>query len=574
MPVVPGCAPEGEITARALSPKLVLDRYSLIRRIGSGGFGAVWLARDETLRREVAVKVVPHQHDQEDSADGRPDREALAAARLNHPGIVALYEAGQDGEAHYLVSELVIGKTIDVLAEEGLLSDHDVAQIGIALCDALKHAHAQGVIHRDVKPQNVIVPEAPQSAAGVAKLTDFGIASLAGDDPLTRTGDIVGTLAYMAPEQAEGQRATAQSDLYALALVIYEALAGNNPARRATPAATAKRIGRPLPTLGRARGDLPSALIAAIDQSLNVEPKARGKLADLRSALAAAAGQLSDEPGIIGGSRLRRVALPTRVSSALLAAGIVGASAVAVGPPSPLVALIAALVTAALVALVPTIGWALAALATIGWLALGSDPRGGLCVVVLVATVACPLLAPRSPRAWWIAPLAPLLGLIGLAGAYPALAGQERTVWSRAALGALGFWWLALAQAVFGRGLYTLPAPGTLAPQRWDGSATGAITGAITPLITSGALIFSLVWALAAVVLPFFMRGRSWLPAVAGALAWAACLGVGTQLLGRAVEGVIPGSEPRGLIVGSGVGAVVALAAWAMRRGADCEEVA
>jgi eukaryotic-like serine/threonine-protein kinase len=215
---------------------LVLGRYRLLERIGAGGFGVVWAALDERLQREVAVKVVPRER----GAHGaRAEREALAAARLNHPGIVALYELGSDDERVYLVSELVAGGTLGELARAGSLSDRDVARIGVALCDALAHAHARGVIHRDVKPQNVLVVDEPAAGAGFAKLTDFGVAHLATGDALTGTGDVVGTLAYMAPEQAEGARVTPAADVYSLALTLYELWTGSNPVRAGTPAATA-----------------------------------------------------------------------------------------------------------------------------------------------------------------------------------------------------------------------------------------------------------------------------------------------------------------------------------------------
>ena len=123
------------------------------------------------------------------------------------------------------------GRTLAELMREGELSDRDVLRIGVALCDALAHAHGRGVIHRDVKPGNVIVPDRPHDGAGVAKLTDFGIARMVGDDALTATGDVVGTLAYMAPEQAEGGAVGEEADLYSLALVLYEALSGVNPVR-------------------------------------------------------------------------------------------------------------------------------------------------------------------------------------------------------------------------------------------------------------------------------------------------------------------------------------------------------
>ena len=205
----------------------VLGRYLLQRRLGAGGYGVVWQAWDERLERDVAVKVIPIEGD--GPAPARAEREARVAAKLNHPGIVSLYEFGTDDEAVYLVSELVRGRTFAELLRGGGLSDRDVARIGIALCDALKHAHDKGVIHRDVKPQNVMVVAEPAAGAGFAKLTDFGVAHLAGGDALTRTGDVVGTLAYMAPEQAEGERVTSAADVYALALTLYEGWTGIQP---------------------------------------------------------------------------------------------------------------------------------------------------------------------------------------------------------------------------------------------------------------------------------------------------------------------------------------------------------
>ena len=137
---------------------IVLERYRLMRRLGAGAFGVVWLALDERLDRVVAVKRI-EAHDPEMAA--RAEREAIAAARLNHPGIVALHEAGRDSEAVYLVSEMVRGKTLRDRLVAGELSDRDVARIGVALCDALSHAHARGVIHRDIKPANIIIPDNP-----------------------------------------------------------------------------------------------------------------------------------------------------------------------------------------------------------------------------------------------------------------------------------------------------------------------------------------------------------------------------------------------------------------------------
>ena len=228
---------------------LVLNRFEITDRLGSGGFGVVYRAWDSRLERDVAVKVI----EVADGAGGRVLREAQAAARLNHRGIVTLYELGeQDGRA-FLVSELVEGATLQELTGEGRLCDREVAEIGADLCEALDHAHSRGVIHRDIKPHNVLVPagDAP------AKLMDFGIARVLDTDGLTATGAVVGTLAYMAPEQAEGGLAGPAADVYGLALTLYECWSGENPHRRATPTATARSIGTPVASLGRARPDLP-----------------------------------------------------------------------------------------------------------------------------------------------------------------------------------------------------------------------------------------------------------------------------------------------------------------------------
>ena len=222
-------------------PGLVLDRYRLVGAIGAGGHGSVWRAFDEKLQRQVAVKAMPRATA---SGDRRAEREARAAARLNHPGIVALYELGTDDRAVYLVSELVEGKTLAELEAEGAVSDHDVGQVGLAMCAALAHAHQKGVIHRDVKPQNVLVASDPAAGSGFAKLGDFGVARLVTEDPLTATGGVVGTLAYMAPEQAAGGEVTAAADVYALALTLHEGWSGlrpEGPGRAPRPLRTARR---------------------------------------------------------------------------------------------------------------------------------------------------------------------------------------------------------------------------------------------------------------------------------------------------------------------------------------------
>ncbi|MGA2927445.1 MAG: serine/threonine-protein kinase, partial [Solirubrobacteraceae bacterium] len=274
--------------ARRLAPgsagqPLVLDRYRLHRRLGAGAFGTVWLAHDERLQRDVAIKIVPRER----IVGGRLEREARAAAKLAHPAIVTLFEASVDDHSAYLVSELVRGATLAELLAAGWLSDRDLVAIGIALCDALAHAHLHGVVHRDVKPSNVLVPDAPATAAQVAKLTDFGVAHVVGGDSLTHAGDVLGTAAYMAPEQAAGREAGPPADLYALALVLFEGLTGVNPWGSATAAQRARRLAAHLPPLRRGRRDLPSELGCAVDLALRPRPRERGTLAQLRVALIA-----------------------------------------------------------------------------------------------------------------------------------------------------------------------------------------------------------------------------------------------------------------------------------------------
>ena len=284
--------------AAASESTMVMDRYRLAKRLGSGAFGTVWSARDERLDRDVAVKILPRER----VIHARFEREARAAARLQHPAIVTLYEAAVDDEGAYLVSELVRGRTLDALLEQGKLSDREILEVGVSLCDALAHAHGQGVIHRDVKPANVLVPSRSGGgrAGGIpygdrAKLTDFGVAHVIGGATLTHTGDVVGTLAYMAPEQAEGHEAGPEADLYSLALILYEALTGVNPQ------AESRRYRRTafVPPLRRQRRDLSRQLAAGIDLALRPRPYDRGGLLDLRATLLHSLDQADDTPGVV-----------------------------------------------------------------------------------------------------------------------------------------------------------------------------------------------------------------------------------------------------------------------------------
>jgi eukaryotic-like serine/threonine-protein kinase len=550
----------------AESPR-VLGRYRLARRIGSGGFGVVWLAEDEHLQRAVAVKRIV-MHDAAVAA--RAEREARAAARLSHPGIVALYESGRDDEAVYLVSELVRGRTLADLMEDGELSDRDVLRVGVALCDALAHAHGRGVIHRDVKPGNVIVPEAPHEGSGIAKLTDFGVARMIGDDALTITGDVVGTLAYMAPEQADGRSAGAEADLYALGLVLYEALSGVNPVRGRGAASTARRLGARLPALGRLRRDLPLELCQALDQAVLPRPETRGTIRELRDALAQALPVADDERGSIAGSPLEGLSLGGRhraardmtrphVAPRSRAVAAAAAAALAAGalawltPRSGVDVSPAAGAAAAGVAVLalPRLGWIAMVIALAAW------SGGATALVLAAAALPTVILLRRSGGLWSLPAGASLLGVAGLAGAWPALAAQASRPWHRAALGALGCWWLALAELVSGDRL----ALGTPPDATFDPGGAAHLW----PLVTSGVLGLAALWAAAAVLLPVVVRGRALAADVVGATAWAAGLGSATQ----AIAGALAWQPAmRGLVAGAVVAGGLALVAAASRRDA------
>ncbi len=598
-------------SAEGVGGPLILGRYRLGRRLGTGGFGTVWLARDERLDRMVAVKRI--EVGDADVAK-RAEREAKAAARLSHPAIVALYETARDDEAVYLVSELVRGETLGQLIEEGALSDRDVCEIGVALCDALAHAHQRGVTHRDVKPANIIVPE---DGTGVVKLTDFGIARLHGEDVLTRTGDIVGTLAYMAPEQADGKDAAAPADLYALALVLYEALAGVNPVRGRTPGATARRIGVRLPPLERMRRDLPLELCRAIDRGVLPRPGERGKLKDLRVELKAATGEVEDDPGTVEAGRLETMTRVTRMAvggarrsvqlddeasgepwaevegeghavprrppatpsgravAGVLAGGLATAALATLGPEPPVVPLAGGVIAAAVVALLPRLGWCALAAALTAWLLIapeGSNPdaggsiaqgSGGLAVVLLAGVVPTVLALWRTSGTWWSAPgLAPALGLLGLAGVYPVVAGQSWRFTTRAALGALGAWWLLLGELLTGRQLLLGLPPQTHQRVTWGASAEEAITHGLWPLLSGGALALCALWAVAAVILPFLVRGRAASLDLVAATIWAVALATATT----AVAGALAWTPvPHGLIASAILGGAAAVGARAWR---------
>jgi hypothetical protein len=492
------------------------------------------VAADEQRPRRVAVKRVAWRGDDANER-ARLVREGRAAARLEHPAIVALLETGEDAGAHYLVSELVEGSSLASLYREGGLEDHEVLEIGAAVADALIHAHERGVVHRDVKPQNVIVPGDPAAAGAPAKLTDFGIARIAGEQSLTNTGDVIGTIEYMSPEQALGRPAGPEADLYSLALTIYEGLAGTNPLRGATVAATAARIGALLAPLADERPNLPKRLCRAVDRALAREPAQRGTLEELRDTLEATLTQAPSRryPALSIGLPAAITLTPraTRLLAAA-AAGALAATACAILAPNQGsgIALLAGALVAVLSAVSPALGWLLAALAGLAW--LGASGHPGTALVLMAALAPVPALLPGRPRLWSLSLFAPLLGVAGIAACFPALAGRAApSTLSRAALGALGYWWLAVAETITGRRLLFGVGAGTRPRAGWGGSLGGAVNHALAPLLSDGRLLTAALWALAAAALPLIVRARALKWRAAAAVAWAAGLLVGSAAL-------------------------------------------
>jgi len=216
---------------------VLADRYELGPVLGEGGMARVYRGVDRQLRRPVAVKVLAAPFDRDRSFVERFRREARAAAGLSHPNIVAVFDSGSDDGTHFIVTELVEGETLaDRLRRDGPMPPEEAVAVAVDIARALAAAHERGLIHRDIKPGNVMVlPD------GRVKVVDFGIARAAGSDTLTGTGVVLGSTAYLSPEQAGGQPVDQRADLYALGCVLYEMLTGNVPFRADTPIATMYR---------------------------------------------------------------------------------------------------------------------------------------------------------------------------------------------------------------------------------------------------------------------------------------------------------------------------------------------
>lgn len=270
------------------------DRYELVSLIATGGMAQVWRATDTILGRPVAAKIL-HPHLATDRGFlVRFRREAVAAARLTHPGIVSIYDTVSQPGLEVIVMELVDGQTLrSILDQRGTLPPDEAIDLGLQITDALANAHAAGIVHRDIKPSNILLCRDDR-----VRVTDFGIAKAGEDTDLTVTGTLLGTAKYLSPEQVRGEPSDPRSDLYSVGIVLFEILTGRPPFRADTDAATAlARLQKPPPRIRHINPELPQDLDDLVASLMAREPDDRpARAGDLRVALSA----LSLQPDIVG----------------------------------------------------------------------------------------------------------------------------------------------------------------------------------------------------------------------------------------------------------------------------------
>jgi eukaryotic-like serine/threonine-protein kinase len=325
-----------------MAGEVVADRYELVELVGTGGMSSVYKAHDRLLERNVALKMLhPHYGDDEEYVE-RFRREARAVAQMSHPNIVTVIDRGEDDGQQFIVFEYVDGENLKQLVERtGPLPPRRAVELGLATADALAFAHEHGLVHRDVKPQNVLL-----TPDGEAKVTDFGIArSLDVEQGVTQTGTVLGTSNYLSPEQASGKPVTPATDVYSLGIVLYELLTGDVPFPGENFVAVAMRhINEPMPDLAAQRPDVPLRLVAAIQRATEKDPARRfGSMDQLAWELRQCLAEMADpdaERTFIAPSPVVREGRPHRartqrrrwplyallalVAAAAIVAGIVG----------------------------------------------------------------------------------------------------------------------------------------------------------------------------------------------------------------------------------------------------------
>jgi hypothetical protein len=490
--------------------ELVLDRYRPLRPLGSGGSGSVWLARDERNGLDVALKIIPR----EGKAAHRAEREAEAASRLRHERCLRAYDFGTDYGHVYIAYEYVAGQTLRDAMRSGTLRDGQAVEAAAQILEGLAHAHGRGIVHRDVKPSNVLLAE----AEGISvRLLDFGLAQFDEAETLTAVGDVPGTLAYISPERLRGEEACAASDVWGVGILLWEALAAKHPFWGVPLPQMAATIEAGAPPLETIRPDLPRRLLGAIAQAVALDPARRPPAAALAKELR--------EAGTAKPRRSKRVesvyqtqSLLPRLAPAAAAgaAAFLGGTALSFYPTgwAPVLAALAAL--AALRA--PRVGLALALAAPI--LPLGNLALGLAIVYAAVAT-AWLALSWRDARAGLVFLAGPALAALGLLALAPLATLAARGPVRRAAQAVAAVAVAAIAAGLtgaelpFGQGrAEALP----LAGRESVPATLHTVLGAVPPLLALEALVLAAL----AVALPY--ARTPWRIAGFGAVALAATL--------------------------------------------------
>ena len=485
--------------ASVRAAELVLGRYRPLRPLGRGGSGSVWLARDEQTGLDVALKIVPR----EGKAAARAEREAEAASRLRHPGCLRAYAFGHDGGHAYIAYEFAPGRTLRDAIRAGELDDAAAVEAAAQILDALAHAHAQGIVHRDVKPANILLVDGPALSA---RLLDFGLAQMDEADTLTAVGDVPGTLAYISPERLAGDVAGPPSDVWAVGVLLWEALAGWHPFWRASLLETGEAISAGAEPLAHARPDLPETLTAAVDRALALDVARRPSAARLADALRAGKRQRDRR----GAARPTRVVLPTGRVLTIGAAALVAGWTTAVMPfyPEHFPLGFAAVAGAAAFAR-ERLGIAVALAAPI--LPLGNVSLA-LALVYAAAAIAWLALSWRDPRSALAFTVGPLLAPVAALGLLPLALHRIGSPLRRAAQAGAG---VLVAAAVASRP-EALGVAGSERPLE--------VLAALVEAVPRELAVEAAALALVAAVLPFAATRGLWWIAGLGALMLAATL--------------------------------------------------
>jgi eukaryotic-like serine/threonine-protein kinase len=496
---------------------LVLKRYRPLRPLGSGGSGSVWLARDEQTGLDVALKIVAR----EGKAAARAEREAAAAARLRHPSCLRAYAFARDPRHVYIAYEFVPGQTFREALRAGELNDARAIEACAQICDGLAHAHAAGILHRDVKPSNVLLADGDRVSV---RLLDFGLARMAEAETLTAQGDVPGTLAYIAPERLAGEDASEGSDMWAVGVMLWESLSGRHPFWQTSMLDTARAIEQGAESLATLRPDLPKALIQLVDRALSLSPARRPSAAELARSLRGAAAPRRKTKARSMGRAIPEQA--TRAGAAVLAGGFAGWTAAELPFYPNAWAFAFALAAASVTALRPRLGLTVA-------LAVPVLPLGnvafGLAVLYAALAAAWIVLCWREPRGALLFALGPILAPLAALGLVPLAASGLRAGPRRAAQAAVA---VLAASVVAGVRGSALPLTGARPPLGIGvAGSTGPLDVAGTLMRLAGAhpalLIEALAFAAIAVILPYApARGRWGAVAVGAAMMGATVLAV------------------------------------------------